>query len=55
MSEVLIFGGTTEGRMLAEFCDFKMIPAAVSVTTEYGAGLLPQSEYIRELVGNLDT
>lgn len=55
MSEVLIFGGTTEGRMLAEFCDIKMIPAAVSVTTEYGAGLLPQSEYIRELVGNLDT
>lgn len=55
MSEVLIFGGTTEGRQLAEFCVSRGIHAAVSVTTEYGAGLLPQSEYIRELVGNLDS
>lgn len=55
MSEVLIFGGTTEGRLLAEFCAEKGIRAAVSVTTDYGAGLLPQSDYIRELIGNLDS
>ena len=50
MSEVLIFGGTTEGRLLAEFCATKEIRAAVSVTTDYGAELLPRSDYIRELV-----
>ena len=55
MSEVLIFGGTTEGRLLAEFCAEKGIRAAVSVTTDYGAGLLPHSKSIRELVGNLDS
>lgn len=41
MSEILIFGGTTEGRILAEFCAANAIPAVVSVTTEYGASLLP--------------
>lgn len=55
MSEVLIFGGTTEGRLLAEFCAAKGIRAAVSVTTDYGAELLPRSYFIRELVGNLDS
>lgn len=54
MSEVLIFGGTTEGRQLAEFCAAKGIYAAVSTATEYGAELLPQSGFIRELVGKLD-
>ena len=42
MSELLIFGGTTEGRALAEFCAANQIPADVSVTTDYGAALLPQ-------------
>ena len=54
MSEILIFGGTTEGRQIAEFCAAHGIRAAVSTATEYGAGLLPQSEFIRELVGKLD-
>lgn len=54
MSELLIFGGTTEGRLLAEYCAANGIPAAVSVTTDYGAGLLPQSGFIRGLVGKLD-
>ncbi len=42
MSELLIFGGTTEGRALAEFCAKHRIPADVSVTTDYGAALLPE-------------
>lgn len=42
LSELLIFGGTTEGRLLAEFCAGKGIPAQVCVTTEHGAGLLPE-------------
>lgn len=54
MSEILIFGGTTEGRLLAEFCATKGIRAAVSTATEYGAELLPQSGFIHELVGKLD-
>ena len=41
MSEILIFGGTTEGRILAEYCADNGIPTVVSVTTEYGASLLP--------------
>lgn len=41
MSEILIFGGTSEGRILAEYCAANGIPAMVSVTTEYGASLLP--------------
>ena len=47
MPELLIFGGTTEGRQLAEFCDKKNIPACVCVTTDYGAELLPKSSYIK--------
>ncbi len=42
MCRVLIFGGTTEGRILAEFCEKSGIPATVSVATEYGAALLPE-------------
>lgn len=43
MSELLIFGGTTEGRLLAEFCAANQIETDVSAATEYGAGLLPES------------
>lgn len=50
----LIFGGTTEGRLLAEYCVQKKIPAAVSVATRYGAELLPVSPIIRILTGRLD-
>lgn len=42
MSELLIFGGTTEGRLLAEFCVREEIPAEVCVATELGASLLPE-------------
>ena len=37
--EVLIFGGTSEGRELTEFCRRNRIPAVLSVATEYGAEL----------------
>jgi len=52
MSEILIFGGTTEGRILAEYCAEDAIPAVVSVTTEYGASLLPNE--IEFAAGKLD-
>ncbi len=51
MFSVLIFGGTTEGRELAEFCAAKSIPAYVSVTTGYGAALLNGADV---LTGKMD-
>lgn len=55
MCELLIFGGTTEGRELAEFCCQKHIFSAVCVATEYGAELLPNSVYLRIITGRLDS
>lgn len=54
MSEILIFGGTTEGRQLAEFCAENGINADICVTTSYGAELLPESPYIKTITGRLD-
>ncbi|HAE51633.1 MAG TPA: precorrin-6A reductase [Ruminococcus sp.] len=51
MSEILIFGGTTEGRLLAEFCAENEIFADISVTTDYGAEILPKSKYINIMTG----
>lgn len=55
MCELLIFGGTTEGRELAEYCAEMSVSAAVSVATEYGGELLPHCEKVRILVGRLDS
>ena len=41
MCRILIFGGTTEGRLLAEYCHQQEIEAYVSVVSGYGADLLP--------------
>lgn len=54
MNRFLIFGGTTEGRLLAEYCDENKIFCTVSVATEYGAALLPRSEFVREKTGRKD-
>lgn len=54
MSRVLIFGGTTEGRILAEFCAREQIGSVVCVTTDYGAELLQKSEYVQLSVGKKD-
>ncbi len=52
MYDVLIFGGTTEGRELAEFCAARGISALSSVATGLGAELLPEGA--RVTVGRLD-
>lgn len=52
MCRILIFGGTTEGRMLAEYCVEQKIDADISVATAYGAELLP--EKTGKLIGRLD-
>lgn len=46
MCRVLIFGGTAEGRILAEYCHEKEIHAWVSVATGYGRMVLLESQYL---------
>jgi precorrin-6x reductase len=46
MSRILIFGGTTEGRLLAEYCHEQKKSAWVSVATGYGKMVLPDSPYL---------
>ena len=53
MCRILIFGGTTEGRHLAEYCHQQEIEAYVSVVSGYGADLLPESEYLHVLSGRM--
>lgn len=55
MRRLLIFGGTSEGRELAEFCRSRDIPADVSVTTGYGAELLGSDGLVNVLTGRLDS
>lgn len=54
MSDILIFGGTTEGRELSQFCADNGISADVCVATEYGASILPDSEFLNIMSGRLD-
>ena len=46
MCSVVIFGGTTEGRLLAEFFDRQQIPTYVCVATAYGSSLLPEGDWL---------
>lgn len=43
MEKILLFAGTTEGRILAEFLMNKKIATHVCVATEYGESLLPHN------------
>ncbi len=54
MYRILIFGGTTEGRLMAEYCLLHEIQAEICVTTDYAAQLLPVSEIIKISVGKLN-
>ena len=46
MSKICIFGGTTEGRKLAEFLSGQPCDVMVCVATDYGQTLLPEGEYV---------
>jgi precorrin-6Y C5,15-methyltransferase (decarboxylating) len=50
----VIFGGTTEGRLLAEHCASCRVTAHISVATEYGASLLPAADNIHIHHGRMD-
>lgn len=54
MSKVLIFSGTTEGRVLAEILSSSGIECDVSVATEYGAAMMNESANIRILQGRME-
>ena len=51
MKKLLIFGGTTEGRLLEDFCDRHDLPAELSVATAYGSEVLPEFRSVRVLQG----
>lgn len=44
MNKIVLFGGTTEGRLLCDFLEDQQIPASVFVATAYGKSLL-QKQY----------
>lgn len=46
MKPILVFAGTSEGRRIAEYLSEHRIPAHICVATEYGEGLLPESDSI---------
>lgn len=54
MTEIVLFGGTTEGRVLCELLAEKRIQTLTCVATEYGEALLPAFETIRIHTGRLD-
>ena len=54
MSKILIFAGTTEGRLLAEILDSNKIECDVCVATEYGSQMIKPTDYIVVHEGRLD-
>ena len=54
MTDVLLFGGTSEGRTLAERLQQKGVSTLVCVATEYGEALLTPSDSLRVHTGWLD-
>ncbi|MEL7607986.1 MAG: precorrin-6A reductase [Bacillota bacterium] len=54
MAEILLFGGTTEGRELAELLSAKGTPTLVLVATEYGEALLDAGGSVAVRGGRLD-
>ncbi len=52
--KVLVFGGTTEGRILSDYLRDYCIPHEVSVATEYGRDILAEKGEDKLLVGRKD-
>ncbi|MEE0203288.1 precorrin-6A reductase [Faecalicatena contorta] len=51
---ILLFAGTSEGRMLAEFLGTLSAPAFVSTATEYGMECVEGIQNIRVITGRMD-
>ena len=54
MVDMVVFGGTTEGRQIAALLCKKQIPTLVCVASEYGEALLSPGEGLRVHTGRLD-
>ncbi|MBR1623612.1 MAG: precorrin-6A/cobalt-precorrin-6A reductase, partial [Pseudobutyrivibrio sp.] len=54
MKKVIIFGGTTEGRKLAEILEKEQVTVVYCVATEYGKQQLEPSAFIRVRTGRMD-
>ena len=54
MKNIIIFGGTTEGRLLAEFCEKNGIYARISSATEYGSELIHSGKFVTSVYGRMD-
>lgn len=54
MADIVIFGGTSEGRLLAEAFENTKINVQICVATEYGASLLPNGGNISIHTGRMD-
>ena len=54
MCKVILFGGTTEGRLLARFLNENQIDAVVCVATGYGGSLVDAGRHIKVLEKRLD-
>ncbi len=52
--DFLVFGGTSEGRKLAEYLNEMQIPACVCVATGYGEELMEEMPYIRVCSGRME-
>lgn len=54
MTEIIVFGGTTEGRVLGELLGKKRIQTLLCVATPYGESLLAPYDTLRVRTGRLD-
>ena len=54
MNRILIFSGTTEGRMLAQTLSENGIQCIVSVATEYGGIVMPEMDGVTVHKGRMD-
>lgn len=54
MAKFVIFGGTTEGREIADFLDAREEQVILFLATEYGAEQIEESKFIDCRVGRLD-
>ena len=54
MNRIVIFSGTTEGRMLAQTLSENGIQCIVSVATEYGESVMPEMDGVTVHKGWMD-
>ena len=54
MSGIVLFGGTFEGRRIAQVLHHAKIELHICVATEYGASLLPEGDHTRIYAGRMD-